>query len=126
MIETERKVVLRDFAIFQFKLLIDAGKDVVLSALSIGALVIDMFAGGGRRPRLFYSVMRGAERFEEWLNLNGAISRLEQEGVEERGLFGSSEAGSDRVIGKIEDAVRREAENRRRRKYGDFDDGPLP
>ena len=114
MIETERKVVVRDFAIFQFKLLIDAGKDFVLSAMSIVALVIDLFAGGGRRPRLFYSVMRSAERFEEWLNLNGAISRLEQEGVEEKGLFGASEAGSDRMIGKIEDVVRREAENRRK------------
>lgn len=123
MIETERNVVIRDFAIFQLKLLVDAGKDIVLSALSIGALVIDLFAGGGKRPRLFYSVMRGAERFEHWLNLNGAISRLEQDGVEEKGLFGSSAAGSDRIIGKFEERVRREAENRRRdRPTDDLDD----
>ncbi len=112
MIETHRKVVIRDFAIFQLKLFLDAGKDFVLSMLSIGALAVDLLAGGGKRPRLFYSVMRVAERFDLWLNLNGAISRLEREGIEEQGLFGASEAGSDNLIGKIEEVVRREAEKR--------------
>ena len=64
MIETRRNVVIRDFAIFQLKLLLDAGKDFVLSMLSIGALVIDLLAGGGKRPRVFYSVMKAAEKFD--------------------------------------------------------------
>ena len=126
MIETRRNVVIRDFAIFQLKLLLDAGKDFVLSMLSIGALVIDLLAGGGKRPRVFYSVMKAAEKFDLWLNLSGAISRLEQEGVEEKGLFGASEAGSDNLIGKIEGVVRREADKRSKKKrgfeaYDDFD-----
>ena len=114
MIETTRKVVARDFAIFQLKLLMDAAKDVVLSSLSIGALVIDMVSGGGKRPRLFYSVLKLSERFDLWLNLNGAMERLEAGDIDEEGLFGASEAGSDSLLGKIEEVVKNQTKSRRR------------
>ena len=105
-IEASRGVVLRDFAIFQVKLFLDAAKDGILAALSVGALVLDMLSGGGRRPRLFYSVLAMSERFDLWLNLSGAVSRLESEQLGDDGLFGASEAGSDSLLGKIEEMVR--------------------
>ena len=105
-IRAPRKVVVRDFAIFQLKLLIDGFKDVALSALSLGALVIDLLAGGGRRPRIFYSVLAMSERFDLWLNLSGAVSRLQEEELDEDGLFGASDAGSDNLLGKVEEIVR--------------------
>jgi len=105
-VRAQRGVVVRDFAIFQVKLLIDGVKDVVLSALSIGALVLDLFAGGGSRPRVFYKVLAFSERFDLWLNLSGAVDRLERGELDEEGLFGASEAGSDSLLGKVEQMVK--------------------
>lgn len=113
MIETTRKVVARDFAIFQVKLLMDAAKDGALAALSLGALIIDMLSGSGKRPRLLYSVLKLSERFDLWLNLNGAMERLEAGDIDEEGLFGASEAGSDSLLGKIEEVVKKNAPNRK-------------
>lgn len=105
-ITARRRVVVRDFAIFQLKLFLDGLKDVSLSALSLGALVLDLLSGGGRKPRLFYSVLAISERFDLWLNLSGAVSRLEEEELDDEGLFGASEAGSDSLLGKVEEIVR--------------------
>ncbi|HSM04028.1 MAG TPA: hypothetical protein VK858_05380 [Longimicrobiales bacterium] len=119
-IQARRSVVIRDFAIFQLKLLLDAAKDGVLAALSVGALVLDLLSGGGRKPRLFYSVLAMSERFDLWLNLSGAVSRLESEELDDDGLFGASEAGSDSLLGRIEELVRGGDEpGSRKRKPGD-------
>jgi hypothetical protein len=100
-----RSITFRDFLIFQLKLVLDGAKDLVVFNLSIGAMVLDVIAGKGRRPRLFYSVLRMSERFDLWLNLHGVVERLEGEGNDD-GLFGASEAGSDTMLGQIEQLVR--------------------
>lgn len=98
-----RPVLLRDFLIFQFKLVLDGLKDVVLFQLSIVATVIDLLTGRRRRPSLFYKVLRLSERFDLWLNLNAAAEGAD---LDEDGLFGRSRAGSDSLLGKLEQAVR--------------------
>ena len=105
MTVTSRSVTLRDFAIFQLKLALDGFKDMIVFTLSIVAIVLDFIAGRGERPRLFYSVMRTSERFDAWLNLHGTIQKLDESGGED-GLFGASDAGSDSLIGQIEQLVR--------------------
>jgi len=100
-----RNVTFRDFMIFQLKLWLDGVKDLVLIFASSGAMVLDFIAGGGRRPRLFYSVLRASERFDSWINLHAAADRLEDGDIED-GLFGASEAGSDSLLGQIEQLVR--------------------
>jgi hypothetical protein len=106
-VETTRKVVLRDFVIFQLKLALDGLKDIVLSALSVGALILDFLSGGGKRPRMFYQVLAASERFDLWLNLSGAVTRLESgEDLGDDGLFGASDAGSDSLLGQLEEMVR--------------------
>ncbi|MEX2048445.1 MAG: hypothetical protein WEB90_02590 [Gemmatimonadota bacterium] len=102
---TSRSVTLRDFGIFQLKLALDGLKDIVVFQISIVAVILDFIAGRGDRPRLFYSVMRTSERFDAWLNLHGAIGRLDEVGSED-GLFGVSEAGSDTLLGQIEKLAR--------------------
>ena len=97
-----RPVLIRDFLIFQLKLVLDGFKDVFLLQASIVAVVLDLFFGG-KRNRIFYRVMRLGERIDLWLNLHGAIKRGAETGD---GLFGGSEAGSDSLLGKIEQAVR--------------------
>jgi hypothetical protein len=98
-----RSVTARDFLIFQLKLVLDGLKDLVVFNVSIGAMVLDVIAGKGRRPRLFYSVLRLSERFDLWLNLHGAMERLHES---DDGLFGASDAGSDTLLGQIEKLAR--------------------
>jgi hypothetical protein len=105
MVMTTRSVTLRDFLIFQFKLWLDGLKDVTVIALSTGAVILDFISGRGNRPRLFYSVVKASERFDQWLNLHAAMERLEA-GESDDGLFGASEAGSDSLLGQIEQMVR--------------------
>jgi hypothetical protein len=97
-----RGVLIRDFLIFQLKLVLDGFKDISLFWVGLVAVVIDLFFGG-RRRRLFYSVMRLGERVDLWLNLHGAITRMH---ATDDGLFGASEAGSKTMLGKLEQAVR--------------------
>ena len=106
MIYAERNVTIRDFVIFQVKLVLDGTKDGVLIVASIGAILLDILSGKGKRPRLFYSVMRLSERFDLWINLNGAMEKLER-GETEDGLLGTTEAGSDSLLGRIQELVQR-------------------
>ena len=97
------KVSIRDFAIFQLKLLIDGLKDGAVFTVSLVAFGVDLvFRRHGRR-RFFYKVMRVSEKFDLWLNLHGAA---EVAGDDSDGLFGGSEAGSHTMLGQIEQMVR--------------------
>lgn len=105
MVMATRGVTVRDYVIFQIKLWLDGFKDVTVIVLSTGALVLDLIAGRGRRPRLFYTVVRASERFDRWLNLHAAMERLEA-GEGDDGLFGASTAGEDTLLGQIEQLAR--------------------
>lgn len=100
-----RGVTLRDFMIFQLKLALDGLKDFVAIWLSTGAIILDVIAGRGKRPRLFYSVVRGSERFDKWLNLHSVVARMD-EMDDDDGFFGASAAGDDSLIGQIEQLAR--------------------
>ena len=101
-----RNATLRDFAIFQLKLILDGAIDFAAIWLSVGAIVIDFFAGRGKRPRLFYSVVRMSERLDKWINLHGVIERMDQADAED-GLFGVSDPEDDDLVTEIERLVQR-------------------
>jgi hypothetical protein len=105
MVVASRQVTLRDFMIFQLKLALDGLKDVLVFQVSIVAMIVDFFSGRGEKPRWFYSVVRASERFDRWLDLHGAMQRLEA-GESADGFFGASEAGSDSLLGELEQMVR--------------------
>lgn len=105
MTMASRRVTLRDFAIFQLKLFLDGLKDFVAIWFSIGAIILDFIAGRGKRPRLFYSVVRASERFDQWINLHSVLERMDESETDD-GLFGASAAGDDSLIGQIEQLVR--------------------
>ena len=115
MTTASRSVTFRDFAIFQIKLVLDGFKDLFVINLSIGAMLIDLLSGRGKKPRLFYSVLRTSERFDAWLNLHGVVQRMDEQGGED-GLFGASAAYSDSLVGRIEQWVRGGDEPRGRRR----------
>lgn len=110
-----RSTLLRDFLIFQLKLVIDGAKDVVLFQLSILAVVVDLLRGRRRNPGLFYRVLSVSERFDLWLNVHAAA---EAAGEGEDGLFGASKAGSDTLVGKLEQMWRGGDEPRGRQPHG--------
>ncbi len=112
MTMASRGVTLRDFAIFQIKLFLDGIKDFAAMWLSTGAILLDFIAGRGKRPRLFYSVVRASERFDQWINLHSVIETMDESGTDD-GLFGASTAGDDSLIGQIEKVVRGGDEPRR-------------
>ncbi len=103
MSKATRLVTTRDFLIFQLKLVLDGTKDVVVFWLALGAFLIDMIRGRGRKRRIFYTVLRLSERFDLWLNLHRIAQRLDDT---EDGLFGASEAGSDTLVGQMEQMIR--------------------
>ena len=118
-----RSVTLRDFVVFQVKLALDGVKDAVLMSLSVIAIVIDMVAGGGRRPRRFYAVIRLCSRFDRWLRLHstrgfaetGELLWPDQPGsgaeVGGRRILGSD---ADTLIERVEDLARRESKSAER------------
>jgi hypothetical protein len=111
-----RPVLIRDFLIFQLKLVLDGFKDLFLFWGAIVAVILDLFFSG-KRKRIFYSVMALGERIDLWLNLHGAIKKGAETGD---GLFGGSKAGSDNLLGKLEQAVRGGDVPRRSRRSRDL------
>ncbi len=104
-------VIVRDLLLFQLKLFLDGVIDLTLAPLSIGAAIVEIFFGGERRGRFFYTILRLGEKADLWLNLYGASSKADADG-----LFGGSKAGSDTLLGEIEQRLRGGDEPRRTRK----------
>ena len=105
MTMASRGVTVRDFMIFQLKLFLDGIKDFAAMWLSLFAIILDFIAGRGKRPRLFYSVVRASERWDQWINLHSVIEHMDESETED-GMFGVSKAGDDTFVGKIEQLVR--------------------
>lgn len=103
-------VTLRDFLVFQSKLVLDGVKDLLLLNLSVIAIVFDAVSGRVERPRLFYGVVRLSRRFEAWLKLHrlrGARIDDEEGTILEELIDGAPDA--DRLADEFERLVRREA-----------------
>ena len=105
MTVTSREVTLRDFGIFQLKLAVDGTKDFVTFWFSIAAVILDVIAGRGRRPRLFYSVVRASDRFDKWINLHGAVHRMD-ELERDDDVSSGSDSVADPLISQIEALAR--------------------
>jgi hypothetical protein len=102
-----KRVVLRDLMIFQLKLLMDGMKDIVLSPVSAIAAGLDILFPGPQTGHRFYMVMSVGEKFDRWLNLFGA-ARIADARTD--GLFGASRAGSDSLLGRMEELALGHAE----------------
>ncbi len=105
LVRVPRKVLIRDFLIFQLKLYLDAFGDLIFSVAGTVALVLDLIFGGRRPGRLFYYVLRLGERWDLWLSLYRAAKDAE---ITSDGLFGASRRGADTMLGKLEEMVRKQ------------------
>jgi hypothetical protein len=114
-----RFLILRDLGIFGLKVLLDGLKDVVLIQVAAVAAGLDVLFPGKKHGHRFYAVLRVAERFDQWLNLYGAIERAT---AANQGLFEASMAGADNLLGKLEAIVTgrdERPESERARRGGD-------
>jgi hypothetical protein len=66
--------LLRDVAVFQIKLGMEAVLDITLIPLSLAAAGLDFVLGNWRRPRWFHAVLRFGERCEHRIDLWGAAT----------------------------------------------------
>ena len=107
MVAAKKGTLVRDLLIFQLKLVLDGIKGVVLFQISLFAAVYDLLFGRPGRPLVFYNVLRLSERVDLWLNLYGASRGAE---ADQDGLFGTSRAGDDTMLGQLEELVRNDTE----------------
>jgi len=87
---------LRKFGVFQLKLYIDALRDLLLSALSFGAFIIDLIQQNYGPDSYFEKVLRIGRRTERAINL------FNQFDAQERG-----DRSVDSIIDEVEDRFRR-------------------
>lgn len=66
---------IRDVAVFQLKLLLDAFRDVVLSPASIVAGLLDLLSGDDPPGRYFQRLLAVGRRSDAWINLFGTGRR---------------------------------------------------
>jgi hypothetical protein len=70
-LHTSRLQLIWDVVLFQFKLLLDGLRDLLLSPLSIIAAFVGLVAGGDDPQRYFRRLLYLGRRSEMWLNLFG-------------------------------------------------------
>lgn len=75
--------LLQDAIEFQLKLFVDGIRDVLLVPISLIAALLDFIAPASDRGKLFYRVMRIGKDSENWLNLFGALERVQPVGQDE-------------------------------------------
>ncbi len=99
-----RRVLVRDFVVFELKLLLDQVKGLIISQAALIAFVIDFIRPRGHSFSFFYKVMSLGERLDLWLSLYGPSRHA---GEDPEGLFGESRAGTNNLLGQLEGIVHR-------------------
>lgn len=66
--------LVRDVAVFQLKLGMEAVLDLTLIPASLAAAALDLLLGNWRRPRWFHAVLRFGERCEHRIDLWGVAA----------------------------------------------------
>jgi hypothetical protein len=66
--------LMRDVAVFQVKLGMEAVLDLTLIPVSLAAAALDLLLGNWRRPRWFHAVLRFGERCEHRIDLWGVAA----------------------------------------------------
>ena len=96
---SSRWQLIRDLAVFQLKLGLDALRDLVLSPISLVAGIVDLVIGGEQAGKHFYSVLGAGRRTEAWINLFGEVDGVEPRGEAEGGAEGAS---VDAIVERME------------------------
>ena len=67
-------VLVRDVAVFQFKLIVDGLRDLLLVPISLFAGLLSLATGTNGKPNSqFYKLLEVGKQSEEWIDLFGAM-----------------------------------------------------
>jgi hypothetical protein len=98
-VSSHRWRLIRDLAVFQLKLGLDALRDLLLSPVSLIAGLVDLVFGGGQGARHFYAVLAAGRRTEAWINLFGELDRSAPRG---EAAGGAERASVDAIVARVE------------------------
>lgn len=110
--------LMRDVIAFQFKLMLDAGRDLLLSPISIGAAVLGLLSRDKPPGYYFDQLMLMGRKTDHWINLfnqqgegqpssNDVVRRFEDmvvRGYEKGGAIKDIKDGTDQWVGKVKGA----------------------
>ena len=99
-------VLVRDVAVFQFKLIVDGLRDFLLVPIALFAGLLSLATGTNGKPNSqFYKLLEAGKQSEEWIDLFGAM-RHAPDDLQQPVRF--PDARMDDVLDNIEAFVRSE------------------
>ncbi len=91
----DRWQVFRDLLAFQFKLALDAIRDLVLSPVSIATALFGVFTDQDNPGKYFYRLLQQGHKSDDWINLFGTDSKQVE----------GTASSSDKYVRKLESLV---------------------
>lgn len=91
-----RTRMIRDIATLQVKLLVDGFRDLLLVPASLVLGLASLLGEGGKGDNSFYELLRLGKRSEKWINLFGALDRLDESANDSEG------EDIDRMVQRVE------------------------
>jgi hypothetical protein len=99
----DRRTLVRDVAVFQFKLIVDGLRDLVLVPVSLIAGIVSFVSARDDVPgSQFYELLEVGKQSEHWIDLFGALRNAPPE-VRNRVRF--PEENMDQILDRIETFV---------------------
>jgi hypothetical protein len=99
----DRRTLIRDVAVFQFKLIVDGLRDLVLVPVSLIAGIVSFVSARDDVPgSQFYELLEVGKQSEHWIDLFGALRNAPRE-VRNRVRF--PEESMDQILDRIETFV---------------------
>ena len=99
----DRRTLIRDVAVFQFKLIVDGLRDLVLVPVSLIAGIVSFVSARDDVPgSQFYELLEVGKQSEHWIDLFGALRNAPRE-VRNRVRF--PEENMDQILDRIETFV---------------------
>jgi len=94
--------LIRQGIIFQFKLGLDAIRDILMSPISIVLIVADVVMGNNQKQSYFNRLMRLGKKSDHWINLFA----VDDPDVEHENKLDAADSNVDYWISKIETVVK--------------------
>jgi len=100
----DRRTLIRDVIVFQFKLLIDGFRDLALVPISLLVAVVSFLRSGRYPGTEFYDLLRYGRETDRAINLFGAADRLHHAG-DAAGDAAEELPDLDQLVDKVEEFV---------------------
>lgn len=100
--DVARWPLMRDILVFQLKLVVDGGRDLLLIPASLIAGVVGLFGNREHPEKPFHRVLALGKRSERWINLFGSLPRQQQLHAT---LSAARMGDLDNIVQKMEDLL---------------------